>query len=665
MRSALLSILASLAFVAACGDNSVHGPAGANGADGMDGSTTLVSTSTEPAGPNCAVGGVRIDVGIDDNGDGVLDAGEIDHTSYVCSGDATAHDSLVSVTAEPAGANCADGGQRIDYGVDDDDSGVLDVGEIDGTSYVCDSAAGSDGRPNLLAVSSEPAGANCTSGGQRIDYGIDDDGNGVLDAAEVDGTTYVCNGGNGQDGLRSLIAVTAEPAGANCATGGQRVENGIDDDGNGTLDAAEVDGTTYVCNGADGTSPPQSLLNVTAEPAGANCATGGQRIDHGIDDDGNGTLDAAEIDGTTFICNGADGSTGQTGAQSLVAVTPETAGLNCATGGQRIDYGIDDDADGTLDAGEIDGTTYVCNGADGTAGQNGLQSLLAVTPEPAGTNCADGGQRIDYGIDDNGNGTLEAGEIDGTAYACDGATGGNGLQTLVTTTPEAAGTNCAAGGQRIDYGLDDNSDGTLDAGEIDGTAYTCNGVSWSPIANGSFETGDYTGWTLSAAVPNDPGTSGIGTDGQTLAVGDTMLDYLNNVPVTEFSISLPITFAATNGSKVAVELQNGPVHRRMYQDVTIPNGTSVLDWDMRYSNDAGNFDANFQYLAINVRDPITDAILATIYKTTDGPDAQTLSTMTAFSASIAPYAGQRVRIDVEVMVQFSFFDIVLDNFRVE
>ena len=573
MRFALIKVLASLAFVAACGDNPQQGPAGASGANGMDGSTTLVSTSTEPAGANCASGGVRIDVGVDDNDDGVLDAGEIDHTSYVCTGDATAHDSLVSVTAEPAGANCADGGQRIDYGVDDDGNGVLDVGEVDGTSYVCDSAAGSDGRPNLLAVTSEPAGANCTSGGQRIDYGIDDDGNGVLDAAEVDGTTYVCNGGNGQDGLRSLIAVTAEPAGANCATGGQRVEYGIDDDGNGTLDAAEVDGTTYVCNGADGTSPPQSLLSVTAEPAGANCATGGQRIDHGIDDNGNGTLDAVEIDGTTFICNGADGSTGQTGAQSLVAVTAETAGLNCATGGQRIDYGIDDNGDGTLGASEIDGTTYVCNGADGTAGQNGLQSLLAVTPEPAGTNCADGGQRIDYGIDDNGNGTLEAGEIDGTAYACDGATGATGLQSLVTTTPEAAGFNCPAAGQRIDYGIDDDSSGTLDAGEIDGTTYVCNAGSLAMIDNGDFTT-DLAGWTLANNAVNANDTSA--------------------------------TFFRTATGRLQNQSSSGPSARVIYQDFTIPTGVVFAGFRMGFAQN--NYDVlDPQDVTVIEKDPFDAA----------------------------------------------------------
>lgn len=39
--------------------------------------------------------------------------------------------------------------------------------------------------------------------------------------------------------------------------------------------------------------------------------------------------------------------------------------------------------------------------------------------------------------------------------------------------------------------------------------------------------------------------------------------------------------------------------------------------------------------------------------------------MTAFSASIAAYAGQHVRIDVEVNAQFDYLDVVLDNFRFE
>jgi len=52
----------------------------------------------------------------------------------------------------------------------------------------------------------------------------------------------------------------------------------------------------------------------------------------------------------------------------------------------------------------------------------------------------------------------------------------------VVLTDEPAGANCAAGGQRVDSGLDDDDSGTLEAGEIDQTSYVCNGVSPAPPA---------------------------------------------------------------------------------------------------------------------------------------------------------------------------------------
>jgi hypothetical protein len=82
-------------------------------------------------------------------------------------------------------------------------------------------------------------------------------------------TTYACNGTNGKDGsngsngtngFNSLTKTTSEPAGANCANGGQKIETGLDDgDGGGTandgiLQSGEVDSTSYVCNGANGTN---------------------------------------------------------------------------------------------------------------------------------------------------------------------------------------------------------------------------------------------------------------------------------------------------------------------------------------------------------------------------------------------------------------------------
>ena len=61
-------------------------------------------------------------------------------------------------------------------------------------------------------------------------------------------------GTNGTNGLTALVKTTVEPAGPNCVAGGTKVENGLDANNNGILDAGEVNSvqTTYVCNGAGG-----------------------------------------------------------------------------------------------------------------------------------------------------------------------------------------------------------------------------------------------------------------------------------------------------------------------------------------------------------------------------------------------------------------------------
>ncbi|WP_451966874.1 DUF7151 family protein [Archangium violaceum] len=47
-----------------------------------------------------------------------------------------------------------------------------------------------------------------------------------------------------------------------------------------------------------------------------------------------------------------------------------------------------------------------------------------------------------------------------------GATGIAGLSTLIKTSPEAAGANCAAGGVKFELGLDANRNETLDLSEV-------------------------------------------------------------------------------------------------------------------------------------------------------------------------------------------------------
>jgi hypothetical protein len=61
------------------------GPAGANGSQGL---TALIKTTLEPIGANCTAGGTKFETGLDANGNGILDAGEINAalTTYVCNG---------------------------------------------------------------------------------------------------------------------------------------------------------------------------------------------------------------------------------------------------------------------------------------------------------------------------------------------------------------------------------------------------------------------------------------------------------------------------------------------------------------------------------------------------------------------------------------------------
>jgi hypothetical protein len=120
-------------------------------------------------------------------------------------------------------------------------------------------------------------------------------------------------GDAGAPGTTVLVAQSAEPAGEHCANGGTKIEAGPDANADGTLDGSEVSSTSYVCNGAPGATgapgSPGTLLEVTAEPAGQNCASGGERIDAGVDENGDRILEPTEITKTTYVCNGTGAAT--------------------------------------------------------------------------------------------------------------------------------------------------------------------------------------------------------------------------------------------------------------------------------------------------------------------------------------------------------------------
>jgi len=72
----------------------------------------------------------------------------------------------------------------------------------------------------------------------------------------------------GNNGLNALIKTTVEPAGVNCTSGGTKLEVGLDANKNGVLDDNEVNATQtkYVCNGAQGAA------GTASNSIGANAA---------------------------------------------------------------------------------------------------------------------------------------------------------------------------------------------------------------------------------------------------------------------------------------------------------------------------------------------------------------------------------------------------------
>ena len=118
------------------------------------------------------------------------------------------------------------------------------------------------------------------------------------------------------------------------------------------------------CSGSKGANGRNSLLHVTAEPVGVNCPTGGKKVQYGVDTNGNGVLEEAEAVGTSYICaaDGLMGTTGPTGASGATGPLGAT-GAKGATGPAGV---------------------TAATGAAGATGAASLTSLVNMVPEPAG-----------------------------------------------------------------------------------------------------------------------------------------------------------------------------------------------------------------------------------------------------------------------------------------
>ncbi|PKH51790.1 hypothetical protein CXF68_14335 [Tenacibaculum sp. Bg11-29] len=210
-------------------------------------------------------------------------------------------------------------------------------------------------------------------------------------------------------------------------------------------------------NGYDGLA---NLTNIISEAPGINCERGGLKIETGLDINSNGILDKDEVDSNEFVCNGLNG------LSYLSSYITEPKGINCEKGGIKVSFGLDSNNNGTLDDIEITSSTFLCNGVDANDLLTEISSILP------GNNCDTGGTKIEYGLDVNGNGSLEKSEVSSTAYFCNGE---EGKTSLIRIIEDKEGV-CEKGGLIIVSGRDSNSDGNLSEEEIIETRSICNGV---------------------------------------------------------------------------------------------------------------------------------------------------------------------------------------------
>ena len=414
----------------------------------------------------------------------------------------------------------------------------------------------------LVATATEAAGANCVAGGVRIKSGLDTNGNGVLEDSEVKDAVFACNGVPGLPGtsgtpgmagtpgevIASLVRTGSEPVGTHCAAAGVRIQSGLDANKNGTLEATEVKDTVFACNGTSSPASVASLLRSSTEPAGANCAAGGVRIQSGQDANGNGTLEDSEVRLTNYACNGAAGANGATGATG----TAGTTGTTGATG-----------APGTSST--VPGPT----GPAGPLGASGLNSLISTAAEGAGANCAAGGVRIQVGLDQNADGVLALNEVQSTSYVC-GAAAGPVLPVAKTwRTTELIETNNAGDANSPQVAIDASGNALAVWAQSDGTRlnvwanrYTAATSSWGTAA--LIESDDL-GGVANPQIAMD-------TSGNALAVWEQSDGSRFNIWANRFT-------AANNSWGTAVLIENNDAGNASAPQIAVDaNGDALVVW---------------------------------------------------------------------------------------
>jgi hypothetical protein len=218
-----------------------------------------------------------------------------------------------------------------------------------------------------------------------------------------------------------------------CRDGGAALSVGIDSDRDGRSNGIVPELSDNLCDAP----PPRVRVADDENDARMYCSAGGLALKLGLDRNRDRTIDRDEVEQILYACNQWVGPPPpikprdprleqRAGGPAAIATDDvpdpprllarwrydrEAPGDRCPRGGHAIHGGVDRDRSGALDDREIERTTYRCD----------LAAVVApprLRPEPAGARCPTGGTAVDTGIDDDGSGALDAGEVDATRTFC-------------------------------------------------------------------------------------------------------------------------------------------------------------------------------------------------------------------------------------------------------
>ncbi len=176
------------------------------------------------------------------------------------------------------------------------------------------------------------------------------------------------------------------------------------------------------------------------------------------------------------------------------------------------------------------------------------------------------------------------------------------------------------------------------------------------VANGDFETGSFSPWTtyLNNAGMVDYTTATYHTEWAWIV--DDFDPRGTNTAIYPFGMLHPEPLAHSGDYGASAVENIGGVDHRMYQTDTLPlGGTLTLEFWVRWKNlypGSPKWFNNAQDLVVTLRNPATDAILATLFKAStiqpppfSGGGNVTTANYEQRTADVTAFAGQTVRLD--------------------